>query len=547
MVMVAGAGGAEEPKATSHPSGGGPDITIEPNRPGRPDTTAAAGPIAGAAVALAAAAALVYARAIAAGFYSDDYTWLARMPATLRHPPYVFTVFFRDFNPLLHASFALDYLAGHGGAAAYHATSIVVHAACAGLLALLCRRLGAGPWVAAAAALTWALNVRISEAVIWPAARGHSLATLFTLAACLCLAGAGRWRVWRATALFAAALLSKETAFFPMLVAPLIASSLPPATPIVPAPAAGLGGAAERRWHEFLPLAALGAVFLVFNQIAKPSFHYSVATTGDLFRRLPFILLRPVGLGDYYDFGYPAAVAVLAALCGVTFVLRRTPALAGFLWIAACSVPIVPLYRYSSRYLYLLSVGYALVLCGLAGWVSRRMAGRDLRRAAGWLAGVALLLIAAANVIRIQREIDDYALLSRPYADCLRTLRKPIDDLGSDETLVVVDVSPRDAVERMTRLMDERGNITKLIPYRPGAIGGLIELSDAINIVRAGEEGFFGIPVLSESASRHRTWVYDGGQAVESVEVPAVPDDRRFATRLGTLDEYLAAGAEVDP
>ncbi len=469
------------------------------------------------------------------------------MPATLRHPSYVLTVFFRDFNPLLHASYALDYLAGRGGAAAYHATSLLVHAGCTALLALLCRRIGANPWVAGAAALTWALNVRISEAVIWPAARGHSLATLFTLAACLCLAGQGRRRAWAATGWFAAALLCKETAFFPMLVAPLIAASRSPAAPALPPrPDAGPAMGRGRRWLEFLPLAALGAVFLVFNQFAKTSFHYPGATAADLFRRLPFILVRPIGLGDYYDFGYAAAASVLMALCGAAFVLRRTPALPGFLWIAVCSAPVVPLYRYSSRYLYMLSVGYALVLCGLAGWAGRRISGRDARRAAAGLAALALLLIAAANVIRIQREIDDYAILAEPYADCLRALRQPVGDLRAGETLIVVDASPRSAVQRIAWLLDERGTITKLIPYRPRGIGGLIELPDAINLLRKGGEGLFGLPTPSESANRRRVYVYAGRNAAEVTETPAVPEDRLFAARLGTLAEYLAARPEID-
>ena len=79
------------------------------------------------ALLLAAVACGIHLPAIDAGFFSDDYQWLGRMNATLERPFYVFTVFFRDFNPVLHASFALDWILGGDSASIWHMDSILMH------------------------------------------------------------------------------------------------------------------------------------------------------------------------------------------------------------------------------------------------------------------------------------------------------------------------------------------------------------------------------------------------------------------------------------
>src|SRR5439155_24512238 len=108
-----------------------------------------------AAAALGALTLAVYARALGAGFFSADYEWLGRMTPALERPLYVFRVFYRDFNPLLHASFVLDYLLGGGMAPVFHATSLLLHAATTTLVVLLCARLAGNAWAALGAGLLW--------------------------------------------------------------------------------------------------------------------------------------------------------------------------------------------------------------------------------------------------------------------------------------------------------------------------------------------------------------------------------------------------------
>jgi hypothetical protein len=488
----------------------------------------------------AAAALLVYSRALGAGLFSDDYTWMGRMAATERHPLFVFSVFYRDFNPIFHASLTLDDLLGGGRPGFFHATSILIHGACAALLAVVCRRLGAHQVTAVAAALPWALGARWSEAVIWPAARAHLLAALFVLAALALLAGPagdGAKRIVRspmavATGLFLAALLSKETALFPMLLAPLFAS---------PPPACATPGGLRPRLARWLPPAVLAAGFVVFNVCAKPSFHLPPVSAGGLLLKVPFILLRPLGLGDLYDFSPLAAVAVLVAFSAAAFLLRRSrTGRAGIAWILVCLVPVAPLQKLSSRYLYLLSIGYVLVLCGAVEEAARRLERPAPRRLAASLAGTALVLIAAANVLLVQREIDDYALLGRPYAECLQALGGPAEALVPGETLVVADTGSRDAVVRLTRAIEERGSITKLVPFRARAVGGLVDLRDAVNMTRRGRDGLFAVAADPAAPGPLRIAIYDGRQASAAPALPAVPPERIAAVRLGSLAEYLA-------
>jgi len=475
-----------------------------------------------AAGALAAVVCAVYAPALAVGFYSDDYQWLGRMNPTLERPAFVFTVFYRDFNPLLHASFLVDWLVGGGSAVAFHAQSILVHGACAGLVLLLCKvrcgRLG----LAAAAAALWALNVRISEVAIWPAARGHALATLCVLAALLAAGRRGRSSAPLALALLALGLLAKETALFPMLLVPLFSA---------------------RPWRAlrlYAGTAALALAFVAFNVVAKPDFHMSRAGASELALKVPFILLRPLGLGDWYDFTWPMFAVVVAVFVGGAFLLRRSTAIAGLLWVAVCSAPVIPLDKLSSRYLYMMSIGYALALCGIVPWLADKMSGAPARRIAAAGAALGSVVVLAANLVSIQREIADYGVLSRPYGACVDALAPHLAAVARGESLIVVDVGRRDAIAELNRSIAERGNMTKLIPYRERGAGGLIELPDLLNTVRR-QPDLLGRAVDPDEPGPRRWVLYDGSRAWTPDAPPSdsIPAERRFAVRWDDAREYF--------
>jgi protein O-mannosyl-transferase len=185
-----------------------------------------------AALALVAAAiALVHAGAVRAGFVFDARVLVLENP-TLRDPSwagirYVFTHDYWQpmatdglYRPLTILSFLADWsVLGHGDRpAGYLVENVVLHVACAVLLALLVRRLSGRLWPAAVAALLFGVHPVATEAVANVVGRADLLATAGVLGGLVAWAhgrDAARWRraAWGA-ALAAAAVVAvggKET------------------------------------------------------------------------------------------------------------------------------------------------------------------------------------------------------------------------------------------------------------------------------------------------------------------------------------------------
>jgi len=121
----------------------------------------------------------------------------------------------RFWRPVVHLSFALDHALWGLAPAGYHATGLVLLAACGVTLLFVARRLlGHGAWLAPlVAGLVYVLHPVQVEILPVPARRAEALAVLFTLLALLAqpLAGEPRRRAWLAGLFCALALASKET------------------------------------------------------------------------------------------------------------------------------------------------------------------------------------------------------------------------------------------------------------------------------------------------------------------------------------------------
>ena len=79
------------------------------------------------ALALSLGACLVYIAALRVGFFSDDYYFLGRTAPILEKPLFLFHIYFRDFIPVVHASFLFDWFVGGMTPWPYHLSSIVIH------------------------------------------------------------------------------------------------------------------------------------------------------------------------------------------------------------------------------------------------------------------------------------------------------------------------------------------------------------------------------------------------------------------------------------
>ena len=454
------------------------------------------------AVVLAVAAGAVYSPALGVGFFSDDYQWLGRMNATLEHPSYVFTVFYRDFNPVLHASFALDWLAGAATPWVWHLDSVLLHAAAVVLLFLVCLRAGASRPVATAATLLWAFNVRLSEAVIWPAARGHQFAALCSLAAVLLMQGRLRGRRWLALAALTVGMFAKETTLFAVVAIPFLLPDW-------------------RKERRFLAaLGGLAGAFVLLNVWLKDDLHTSGAAWSELLFKAPFILLRPLGLGDAYGFNLAGLALTALAFLAVLVWLRRGLGLAGLIWVLACSAPIVPLDKLSSRYLYLPAIGYSLLFCAACAALAPALRSDVLRRWVPAALALGVALVTLGNGLRIQREIGDYRLLAEPYGTLVERVAPALESIERGQTFLVVDTAAQTTIRDLVERIRERGNMTKLIPYRRHAIDGLIELPDLLNVARERSPGALGRAVMEADDSSIRWFQYDGVSLVEIAPRP---------------------------
>jgi len=275
----------------------------------------------------------------------------------------------------------------------FHLVSVALHAANACLVFLLCLRLapskGGFPWAPAAAALLFALHPAQAESVGYiTGSRGTLLAFFFSTASFLLYASRepGGWRRPGSVALFACALLSKESAAAAIL--------LLPAFDWVSEGRNGTWAGRLRRWA---PYAAALVVYLVVRRAALGRWAMRSPWGGDwlshaasmghgLFEDVR-IALWPAQLRVCYSFPSGDAfwwgaawkgALLLAAAAAVAAALRRR-SLAGFAltWFAVMLLPVsnlLPIEALSAdRFLYAPLAGLALLASRLLDpWDGKR-------------------------------------------------------------------------------------------------------------------------------------------------------------------------------
>ncbi|MCW5766283.1 MAG: tetratricopeptide repeat protein [Phycisphaeraceae bacterium] len=152
----------------------------------------------------------------------------------------------------------------------WHAANILLHAGVAALAFLLLRRFAVAPWLAAAAALLWAVHPTKPESVAWVSGSPDPLLAASLLGSMLLLLSArerprGGTRLWAASlACYALALGSKEVAILWPIVVAVVCLGTPEAPADSPSHTRWWSGA---QWRgaiaAALPFAALAAIFLL--------------------------------------------------------------------------------------------------------------------------------------------------------------------------------------------------------------------------------------------------------------------------------------------
>jgi hypothetical protein len=357
---------------------------------------------AAAAGSVAVVAWLAYAPILGAWFRHDDFWWLA---TAQRWDAGTLPVAYAPAGvaPLYNLLYHLSYQAWGLHPQPYFAVLLLCHALAAVLVVVLLRLLTGQLPAAWAGGMLFAVLYCHHEAVAWPAGGPHVFTAFGILLALICWVLYRRGRRWALAAAIAFALMATFTKDSGIAVVPLLLALDLLAFP------------GRRRWALAglaLPLLALGAWRALMPPIEEPMtpgssfFHLGPHILGNLVFAVPQLVLPDLRFENYLALLQRAlpqvAVGAVVAADGAGIVLLSLLALVG-LWrgnalvrlgIAWCYLGFLPFapfsyeYARAPRYLYIPSIGLALLAAVAAEALRRRLASR--------LSGRALLAVALA-------------------------------------------------------------------------------------------------------------------------------------------------------
>ena len=312
------------------------------------------------------------------------------------------------WTPVTMLSFALERAFFGLKPGAFHATNVLLHAACAGLVVVLLLGLGLSPGAAFLGAALFSIHPLQVESVAWVSGRKNLLSTLLLLTALLSFRRGDRTATVSGTLLGALAILAKPTA---IVVAPLAFLDRVRA-----------GTAWRRAAIETIPLmlAALAAGMLVMHQqgparaaIGAEPTSVRLLTMAGVLGDYAVRLVSPSDLSAYYPVdpirgGDPIAWLLLGGITLGCLVLGwlvwRSPG-ARFLalWIPVAGFPhanvIAGPFWIADRYAYLPLIGAA----GLLGFGASRLLERGRAGTRIAVAVAATLAVAALATRTVER------------------------------------------------------------------------------------------------------------------------------------------------
>jgi len=322
------------------------------------------------------------------------------------------------YRPLFLVWLRLNYGLFGAHAMGWHLTTIGVHVAATYMVYLLAQRLMREP-AAAIAGLIFGVHPVHVEVATWISAVSDSLMTVFFIAAVLCFANSRERQkpAWMALSLlcYALALLTKEPA-----------ATLPF---VIVAYACFYPEDSSPRWRTGLqdaaPYVAITVAYIVARATALRGFSHPVTplSTGQVFLTFPSLLwfylrmlLFPFRLSLDYDLAYvsaagfhsfvlPLIVVLLAAGLLFFWAKRSRDAAVGFasIWLVAALLPVFDLRVLEQgdfvhdRYLYLPSVGFAILLAAAIAQLSQVKPGYPALRFAAAAVVVGALALGATR------------------------------------------------------------------------------------------------------------------------------------------------------
>ena len=362
------------------------------------------------------------------GFSNDDYIWIAGVRLTAGQPwwrvAFVSPAFGRTFvRPLVQLSFFINQACCGTAPMGYHLLNVVLHAINTLLVWRVAGRVLQRPVDGLLVALLFAIEPAHPDAVTWISGRTELLAAMFYLAAVLAHL---RERTWLAGLWFALALLSKESALSFPLVAFLLDALLPARPRWRPTAlavyAAECVAYATLRWYATtFPFAGL----LVWPALRSGNALAVVQIVGHRLAQAARMLWAPRLL----DGPHAVVVAVAVGVVCLWVTRRPTPRRATLLamaWIAATLLPFVGLWIFQARYVYLASIGLAMLLVHTlrVAWDTVRwprwgrpvLAAAGVALCAGWTVAVLLHNEQSRRNGILSDRLIDAAVLAVPHA-----------------------------------------------------------------------------------------------------------------------------------
>ena len=337
------------------------------------------------------------------GFINDDFIWVAEArPMSGRwwlYTALISETFHGAFvRPLVQLSFFVNYLVAGTAAFGYHLTNVLLHLLNAWLVWRLARLVLVERWSSLLAALVFAAQASQADSVTWISGRTELIATAFYLGAAILHI---QERPWRAGTLFALALLSKESAAsFPIVA--LLLDRFVAATP-------------RRRWGCCVGYSIVLVAYLLLRRWLTQDFALGVVGGGLLAHwqvtAMAAWLAHQLGEASRYVLAPlplpgPAAGAAVVLLSAAFLWLapdrtarRRVWLSVG--WSVATLLPYLTWFMFQARYVYLPSVGWALLLASAAAAVQPRAAVSPWWRRTVTAVGAVWLAIAVDGLQRL--------------------------------------------------------------------------------------------------------------------------------------------------
>lgn len=399
-------------------------------------------------------------------FYMDDFHWLARAIMSQDSIQEIFVIEGRDFNPVFLVLLSVLIKVFGVSVPVLRVVTLLIFAGLAfTFFHLLQRYFDIHRMVALLAALMFALNVFVSETVLNLSAMVYALALLLALWAII-------FFLEKKKILFllfmVAAFFTKETILLVML--PLFIYEK------------------DKKNRIFLTLTGAGLVLLrvLLQLTAAASSYTSFLDTKNSFYKFYFLLLRSLNLSPY---AIPLALGIgllLVLFLGAGYWAwnKNQRGLWFFLvMFLAYALFFAVLPKLSSRYVLFPSLGF----WGAAALALNYFKEKKERKILALTLIPILVITFLFNFVLIRKEVEDYRLLGDYSAAFIQKQGKSIKAAVSDETNGNTEITLYKGDGRglaaVYKLVRQRANMPKLLPYRAHSIEGVIEPRHLIPII----------------------------------------------------------------